>query len=136
MASNVPFTSAHSDRRKANVYYDLNNTEQPDDHRRNLIVCKSQNVVPIFAECEFAGMLHLIKGSIEMIDKSKIKVVKKTEAAATRQSKKKTTTSRMAAREMVSTVTDWVSDLKQRKSEETKAALDMLFVATPRTTGS
>lgn len=65
-----------------------------------------------------------------MIDKSRIKVVKKTDAAAARSKKKrKVVSSRAVAREMVSTVTDWVSDLKQRKTEETKAAFDLLFAA-------
>lgn len=63
-----------------------------------------------------------------MIDKKKIKIVKRGEAVTGRSvKKKKPATPRMAAREMVSTVTEWVSDLKQRKGEETKAAFDLLF---------
>lgn len=72
-----------------------------------------------------------------MINKSKIKVVKRAEAVATRSGgrrKKKVVAAspRAAAREMVSTVTDWVSDLKQRKSSETKAALELLFGSNQR----
>ncbi len=66
-----------------------------------------------------------------MIDKTKIKIVKRTEAIAARSNKKKrkVVSSRAVAREMVATVTDWVSDLKQRKTVETKAAFDLLFAA-------
>ena len=66
-----------------------------------------------------------------MIDKAKIKIVKRTEAIAARSNKKKSkvVSSRAVAREMVATVTDWVSDLKQRKTVETKAAFDLLFAA-------
>lgn len=69
-----------------------------------------------------------------MTKKSKIKIVKRIDAAAARSvgKKRKTASPRAAAREMVSTVTDWVSDLKQRKGQETKAALDLLFAANPR----
>lgn len=64
-----------------------------------------------------------------MIDKKKIKIVKRTDAVAAKSRKRKPASPRMAAREMVSTVTEWVSDLKQRKSEETKAAFDLLFAS-------
>jgi hypothetical protein len=61
------------------------------------------------------------------MDKLKIKVVKKDEVRQRRKPGKKAVTPRAAAREMVSTVSDWVIDLKERKSEETRAALDLLF---------
>ncbi len=68
-----------------------------------------------------------------MINKSKIKIVKRTEAVAAKSViKKRTASPRAAAREMVSTVTDWVSDLKQRKGQETKAAFELLFAANQR----
>lgn len=69
-----------------------------------------------------------------MINKSKIKIVKRTEAVAAKSviKKRKTASPRAAAREMVSTVTDWVSDLKQRKGQETKAAFELLFAANQR----
>lgn len=62
-----------------------------------------------------------------MIDKGKIKIVKKFEIRKPVPKVKAAKSSRTAAREMVSTVTEWVSDLKLRKSNETKAALDLLF---------
>jgi flagellar hook-basal body complex protein FliE len=67
-----------------------------------------------------------------MIDKTKIRVVKRTETAAARSEKRKVAKSGASAREMVSNVTAWVSDLKQRKSEETKAAFELLKAANRR----
>ena len=66
--------------------------------------------------------------------KGKIKVIKREEAAAVKPKVKrvKVKTSRMAAREMVSTVSEWVTDLKERKSGETMAAIERLFGTTPR----
>lgn len=58
----------------------------------------------------------------------KIKVVKRSEVKNTiRPKKTRVAHPRAAAREMVSTVTEWVSDLKQRKTEETKIAIESLF---------
>lgn len=72
-----------------------------------------------------------------MINKTKIKIVKRTDAvAASSVKKRKVANPRIAAREMVSTVTDWVSDLKQRKGQETKAAFDMLFASNRRASES
>ncbi len=71
-----------------------------------------------------------------MADKSKVKVIKRDEIVPTKRRKNKRQTPRGSAREMVSTVTDWVTDLKQRKSDETKAALDLLMGRTTRPTGS
>ena len=62
------------------------------------------------------------------MDKAKIKVVKKADAMAPKPARKqKRESPRAAAREAVSTVAGWVSELKQRKANETKAAIDMLF---------
>ncbi len=66
------------------------------------------------------------------MDRSKIKVVKKTEAGKLKSKTRKPITSRAVAREMVSNVTGWVSELKQRKTTETKAAFDLLFAANQR----
>ena len=64
------------------------------------------------------------------MDKSRIKVVKRSDVKAiVRKKKGRKASPRAAAREMVSTVTDWVSDLKQRKTEETKIAFETLFAA-------
>ncbi len=67
-----------------------------------------------------------------MIDKTKIKIVKKAEAMTQKPVKRKVASSRVAAREIVSNVTGWVTDLKQRKTVETKAAFDLLFAANQR----
>lgn len=55
---------------------------------------------------------------------NKIKIVKKGDAPAPKVKKRKLGRQRDAAREMVATVSDWVADFKERKSGETKAALD------------
>lgn len=68
-----------------------------------------------------------------MSDKAKIKIIKRTEPRlAKRRARVKST--RQTARELASTVTDWVTDLKERKADETRAALDLLFSGgrTPR----
>ncbi len=62
----------------------------------------------------------------------KIKVVKKEEIRPVLGKKAKGNTARLAAREMVSTVTDWVTEFKQRKSEETKAAIDKFLPRQPK----
>ncbi|MBL8180815.1 MAG: hypothetical protein JNL64_04320 [Blastocatellia bacterium] len=68
----------------------------------------------------------------------KVKVIKKNETKA--EAKVESTsaerrTSRQAAREMVSTVGDWVTEFKQRKQEETRAAIELL-IQRPQTSGS
>jgi hypothetical protein len=67
-----------------------------------------------------------------MNKKMKVKVIKKDEqvpkAAAP---KKEADTAKTAAREIVSTVADWVSDFQQRKRGETKTAIQKFF-AQPR----
>lgn len=67
-----------------------------------------------------------------MIDKKKIKIVKRGDAVPRNARKRKAASPRGAARQMVANVTGWVSDLKHRKSEETKAAFDLLFAANQR----
>lgn len=68
-----------------------------------------------------------------MNEMTKIKVVKKADAVSSRPSRKrKVATPRTAAREMVLTVTGWVADIKHRKADETKAAIDMLFGSNQR----
>lgn len=71
-----------------------------------------------------------------MINKGKIKIIKKVEARSMLPKAKVATSPRKVAREMVSTVTEWVSDLKVRKREETKAAFDLLFGTNSRTSES
>jgi len=70
-----------------------------------------------------------------MIDKAKIKVVKRSDVKEVKR-KQKAKRQRPSARRIVNNVTDWVTDLKARKSEETKAALDLLFSSGPEPSGS
>jgi hypothetical protein len=67
-----------------------------------------------------------------MTDRSRIKVIKKDEASPTTSQKSDKPAPAAAAREMVSTVSEWVTDLKTRKRHETKLAIDRLFSQTPR----
>ena len=71
-----------------------------------------------------------------MSDIKKIKIVKKLDAAAFKTKPRSKKSPRSTAREVVSTVSEWVTDLRERKSDETKAAIDRLFAAGPRTSES
>jgi hypothetical protein len=65
---------------------------------------------------------------------SKIKVIKKGDAKpAPEPAPVKPVSKKAAAREMVSTVSDWVSDLKRRKQDETKMTLEAFFTPSPAT---
>lgn len=69
-----------------------------------------------------------------MTAKAKIKIIKKGESKRVEIPvivKKIEKTA--AAREMVSTVSDWVSDFQKRKKEETAEAFKQLFAARPQT---
>ena len=55
---------------------------------------------------------------------NKIKVVKKDAVRPAKAKKRKLEKPRDAAREMVATVSDWVTEIKERKRAETQAALD------------
>jgi hypothetical protein len=72
-----------------------------------------------------------------MNGKSKIKVIKKGKLQTNR---KPVVTARSSkkesAREMVSTVTTWVSELKHRKRDETRQAIEKFFNQQPQTTGA
>ncbi len=72
-----------------------------------------------------------------MSDKPKIKVIKKDAVRVIETpapDEKKAT--QVAAREMVSTVTNWVSDFQQKRREETKQALELLFQNSPQINGA
>lgn len=75
-----------------------------------------------------------------MTAKAKIKVIKKGELKAAVKSAKPAVvekhSTKQAAREMVSTVSNWVNDFQQRKRDETRQALDMLFKAQPQKCGA
>lgn len=70
-----------------------------------------------------------------MTTKGKIKVIKKGEqkvvATKVKVEKKK---AQVAARQMVSNVTTWVTDFQQRRREETKQAIEKFFPQ-PQTSG-
>jgi hypothetical protein len=65
-----------------------------------------------------------------MKERMKVKVIKKDELKAA--VKPEVKSKRAAAREMVSTVTNWVSDFQGRKREETKTAIEKFFSNQPR----
>lgn len=68
-----------------------------------------------------------------MTNKLKVKVIKKGEVKpAAKPAENESRTKRQAAREIVSNVTGWVSDLQTRKREETRQAFEQLFKATPQ----
>jgi hypothetical protein len=65
--------------------------------------------------------------------KMNVKVIKKDEKkAAPAVVKTGAKTTKEAAREMVSTVTNWVSDFQQRKRDETKVAIEKFLSTRPR----
>lgn len=67
-----------------------------------------------------------------MINKAKIKVIKKNEVKSVEKPVDESVekkTNRVAAREMVSTVTNWVTEFQRNKREETKQAFEQLFAA-------
>ncbi len=66
-----------------------------------------------------------------MKSSKKIKVVKRADAQDLKR-RKKVRKTKVVAQDMVSTVTGWVADLKERKSEEAKAAFDLLFSSNSR----
>lgn len=69
--------------------------------------------------------------------KGKIKVIKKgtqpTTSAVTKSEEKKST--KVAAREMVSNVTNWVTEFQQKRRVETRQAIEQLFSQQPQTNG-
>ncbi len=68
-----------------------------------------------------------------MTDKLKIKVIKKDEIKAPETSiivEKQT--KREAAREVVATVTDWVTDFQMRRRSETKTAIEKFLTNNPQ----
>ncbi|CAN5482358.1 MAG: hypothetical protein ACR2M8_11825 [Pyrinomonadaceae bacterium] len=68
-----------------------------------------------------------------MSNKAKIKVIKKNEVKVTQEPQMvETQPKREAARAVVSTVTNWVSDFQTRKRDETKAAFERFLTPNPR----
>lgn len=62
-----------------------------------------------------------------MSSKANIKVIKRSDAPKKGRKKPRARTSRQAAREMVSTVSEWVTELKEKKAADTREAIDRLF---------
>ena len=62
-----------------------------------------------------------------MTAKAKIKVIKKGEIKVAEAPIKEEKKTNQAAREMVSTVTNWVSEFQQRRRSETKQAIEKFF---------
>ena len=75
-----------------------------------------------------------------MTAKAKIKVIKKGELKAAEKSVKpavvEKASTKTAAREMVSTVTNWVNDFQQRKRDETRQAIETFFSQQPQKCGA
>jgi hypothetical protein len=70
-----------------------------------------------------------------MDTKAKIKVIKKgTQKVVEPKAETEKKTTQVAARDMVSNVTNWVTDFQQRRREETKKAIEKFFTQ-PQTTG-
>ena len=68
-----------------------------------------------------------------MTEKLKVKVIKKgTIKTSTASIKVQNRTTRAAARDAVSTVTNWVSDFQARKRDETKAAIEKFLTPNPQ----
>lgn len=69
-----------------------------------------------------------------MTAKPKIKVIKKGEVRLTEKTVVEDKKSKQTqAREMVSTVSNWVNEFQQRKRVETRQAFETLFSAQPKT---
>ncbi len=72
-----------------------------------------------------------------MTTKAKIKVIKKSEMKKIRKPEIIEKKSKQeVAREMVSTVSEWVSDLQKRKRGETKQAIEKFFSNNPQANGA
>lgn len=68
-----------------------------------------------------------------MTAKAKIKIIKKSEIKSVENPQKPSKkTKQEAAREMVSTVSNWVNEFQQRKREETKNAFEHFLSSKPQ----
>lgn len=72
-----------------------------------------------------------------MSAKAKIKIIKKSEIKNLETPvKEEKVTKQQAAREMVSTVSNWVNDFQQRRRYETKQAIEKFLSNKPQTNGA
>ena len=67
-----------------------------------------------------------------MTKKTPIKIIKRDERNKQEKSTEQAKTTRETAHDMVSTVTNWVSEFQQKRRAETSQALKTLFPETPR----
>lgn len=68
-----------------------------------------------------------------MPDKTKIKVIKKSELKKSEKIvNKDKKTHQVAPREIVSTVSNWVTEFRERRGNETKQAFEKLFGSQPK----
>lgn len=67
-----------------------------------------------------------------MTTKARVKIIKKNELKDSTEPVRIEASPKQSAREMVSTVTGWVSDFQHRRREETKQAFEILFSAQPK----
>jgi uncharacterized membrane-anchored protein len=71
-----------------------------------------------------------------MVNNNKIKVIKREDVQAKRSVKKaKQKSSKIVAHEMVTTVTNWVTEFQQKRREETASAIRQLFNDQPKPQG-
>jgi hypothetical protein len=70
-----------------------------------------------------------------MTAKAKIKVIKKSEIKIAEKPVVIEKKSNQAAREMVSTVSNWVNEFQQRRRDDTKQAIEKFFTNRSQTTG-
>ncbi len=70
-----------------------------------------------------------------MTAKAKIKVIKKSDLKPVEKPALIEKKSNQAAREMVSTVSNWVNEFQQRRRDETKQAIEKFFSNQPQPTG-
>lgn len=74
---------------------------------------------------------------VAMVEKRKVKVIKKGQAEVQQKPvSAKPKSRRAAAREIVENVSEWVAELQARKSHETKKALEQLFGPKPASSGA
>jgi ribosomal protein L30E len=74
-------------------------------------------------------------GKKVMTAKAKIKVIKKGEVKIVEPTPTIEKKPKQAAREMVSTVSNWVNEFQQRQRIETKQAIEKFFSNQPQTNG-
>ena len=68
---------------------------------------------------------------VEMSEKKTIRIIKKDERVRKQKPAPKEVTPRQTAREMVQTVTNWVTELQQKRRVETANAIKLLLPENP-----